>query len=159
MPRIFSSLRLRPPFRWFRKAPSGSVLILVVALIVILALLGTAFVATARIDRFTAGGANASTALMNAQLQSLQSEICTDIAKGLFDQSTATLVYRPLSNNPVQTTALPPRLQALAALPPTYGHFDSSRWTSATASINGVADQVEWDTWLADRAAKHIPRQ
>ncbi len=56
MPRIFSSLRLSLlAFGWFRKAPSGSVLILVVALIVILALLGTAFVVTARIDRYTAG--------------------------------------------------------------------------------------------------------
>jgi hypothetical protein len=145
MTRFFSSLRqLRPPLRWFRKAPSGSVLILVVALIVILALLGTAFVATARLDRYTAG-AGAST-VINDQLNSLQNEICNDIANGLIDQNNTNpnTNYRPVANDPAIPAAVAPT--------PTYGHFDSNRWyPGSTLPPVAPADPNEWDTWLADR--------
>ncbi len=150
MRKILSIVRFSPN-RWFRQMRSGSVLILVVALVVILALLGTAFVATARLDRANAGSP-VGAPLISAQLQALQNEICKHIANGLYDQSTGVPIYRPVENNPtiikaLNSTALPVTPQTA----PTYGNFDSNRWTSGLASPYGTADPSEWDTWLADR--------
>ena len=49
--------------RRFRSARPGSVLILVVALLVLMALIGTAFITTARLDRYTSAQHTRNTAI------------------------------------------------------------------------------------------------
>jgi hypothetical protein len=57
MPKLINSIRnvvtLAGPMRRFRRARPGSVLILVIALLVLLALIGTAYISTTRVERYT----------------------------------------------------------------------------------------------------------
>src|SRR5580692_7744913 len=92
--RISKSLRSR-------LAPSGSVLILVVALIVILALLGTAFIATARIDRYNATASITTTAIAQ-EIPEVETKVEQAIVSQMFDASGN---YRPVVNDPIITGA------------------------------------------------------
>src|SRR5687767_6568668 len=89
----------------------GSVLILCVVLIVMLALLGTAMLSTTRIDRFTAQqhGYNVQIDLLVEGAKAIvQSELIAD----LFDNQTGTSLYRP------------PSEQSLAVPVTSYDHSD-----------------------------------
>src|SRR5580692_10814558 len=102
MRKTFAALSRRlSPGRWFHRAPIGSVLILVIALIVILALLGTAFISTARIDRFNATASITTTAIAQ-EIPEVQTKVEQAIVSQMFD---ANGNYRPLVNDPTITGA------------------------------------------------------
>ncbi|HEV2294382.1 MAG TPA: hypothetical protein VGR35_11030 [Tepidisphaeraceae bacterium] len=99
----------------FRTARSGSVLILVVALLVLMALLGTAFISTARIDRYSATVNSA-----NTQIDLL--------VQGIINMAVGTVVddlYHPTPTGPFGPKEYrKPPLDG-GALAGGYEHYDS----------------------------------
>ncbi|MGB7156604.1 MAG: hypothetical protein WBD40_00975 [Tepidisphaeraceae bacterium] len=85
--RLFERLQDR-----FRKARSGSVLILVVALLVLMALLGTAFISTTRIDRY-GSAQNAANVQIDLLVEGVRNLVLSQLVDDLKD--TTTTQYRP----------------------------------------------------------------
>src|SRR5438874_9712183 len=92
------------PSRRLRLARPGSVLILVVALLVLIALIGTAYISTARIDRYTAHQHSANTQvdlLLDGLINTVQSAITSD----LFDITTGKYRGEPGPNLSTSTSS------------------------------------------------------
>src|SRR4051812_47269619 len=87
---------------------SGSVIIMVVALLVLMALIGTAYIATTRNDRVSSAqnGANTQADLL---VQGVVAQVATELAGTLFDQDASN----------------PPRQYYRPAGSYKYTHFDS----------------------------------
>ena len=110
--------------RRFRSARPGSVLILVVALLVLMALLGTAFISSARTDRY-----GAAQHAINTEIDLL--------IEGMVNQAVATItrdLYGSLAT-PGSPLIYRPGTPALQVQPYGYEHHDSTIY----------------DLWLADR--------
>src|SRR5688572_27033512 len=75
----------------FRRARPGSVLILVIALLVIMALLGTAFISTARIDRY-GSAQNAANTQIDLLVEGVKNLVIGGIISDLYNGAN---VYRP----------------------------------------------------------------
>src|SRR5687768_4506255 len=94
----------------FRRARSGSVLILVVALLVLMALLGTAFISTARIDRYSAVINSANTEI-DLLVQGIINMALGNVVDDLYDPTPNTVFgmardYRkPPADGPAVTGA------------------------------------------------------
>jgi hypothetical protein len=85
--------------RRFRKARPGSVLILVVALLVLLALLGTAFINTARTDRASAAQ-NSFNTEVELLLQGLVDMTKASAVNGLFGPSSTNSFHQTATTQP-----------------------------------------------------------
>ncbi len=113
--------------RRFRRARPGSVLIVVVALLVLIALAGTALIVTVRTDRFAVGQNTA-----NTQIELLVDAVVRLSKAQLVDDLFGHSQFRP-------ATATPP-LNAVAAATGEYEHTD---WPAT-------------DPWLASRTPERI---
>ncbi len=122
LPRISSAERAR-------RRP-GSILILVVALLVLMALIGTAFISTARFDRYSAGQNNANTQadlLLQGAMSAAEGTILRDIQPGA--------TFRHATTSP---TTLPTTLPYVD--PAAYNHWDSPLTDGFLASRIPVAN-------------------
>ena len=119
-----STLRIGRPSLHVPRGRRGSILILVVGLVVILALLGTAFITTARVDRYNSTVTVTAT-LVGAEASSVQEDISGVIIGDLFADPATKLKYRPGETNGA------------------YNHWDANRQVSG--------GPTDYDTWLADR--------
>jgi hypothetical protein len=120
--------------RRFHVARPGSVLILVVALLVLLALLGTAFIATTREDRY-----GAAQHAKNVQIDLLVDGVINMTQAAIDgDLRDAKGNYRPPDNG--------------AGLPSGYDHYDGPGFTTPTdpATTNTMPD----DLWMSSRSPR-----
>src|SRR5205809_4393258 len=85
---------LNPAQRGFRAARPGSVLILVVALLVLMALIGTAYIATARSDRYTAVQ-HTKNVQIDMLVESVLNMVIPVIQDDMYDQTPALQAFRP----------------------------------------------------------------
>ncbi len=103
----------------------GSILILVVALVVLLALIGTAYLSTTQTERYTSAQNTINTEA-DLQMQGLVATVNTSVGSaGLFGRTTAGVTYRPPSQEM-----------------PTYdgkGLYDANGQLLATAPLAGTA--------------------
>src|SRR3954469_8108989 len=83
--------RLNP--RRLKMSRPGSVLILCVALLVLLALIGTAMISTARVDRYSSVQHTYNTEI-DLLVEGVKSMATSAIVSDLYDQSPTTPVYR-----------------------------------------------------------------
>jgi flagellar basal body-associated protein FliL len=89
-------MKLSSPFRqtpWFPQARRGSVLILVIVVLVLLALLGTAYITTSRADRFSAQQAVSQTQLdvaLKGISDSVNGTIVNDVLETDYTNGTST---------------------------------------------------------------------
>src|SRR3954454_18430748 len=99
--------------RKFRLSRPGSVLILCVALLVLLALIGTAMISTTRVDRYSSVQHTSNTQV-DLLMEGMKQAPVPAIQGDLWDDSTADPVYRPPGNyNP-----------GAAAVVSRYDHWD-----------------------------------
>ncbi len=122
----------------FRKTRPGSVLILVIALLVLMALIGTAFISTARVDRYSA-----TQNTYNTQVDML--------IQGVLGQAEAPLIRKVQGSSgtfrqAVSATAQPPGVSSSAAAPDTSDQYNP--W-----------DSYITDTYLAARYPTLIKNQ
>src|SRR5436305_5976665 len=142
--RILTSLERR----LVRSRP-GSVLIMVVALLVLMALIGTAYISTAQYDRAS----------------SQQHEYNTQV--DLLLQSVIEMAKGQILNDIIDPNAKTPNLSATLVTNPNpyrlagdtnYNHYDGLGWDPTTAAavwhavlVNGVPPTNPGSTFLADR--------
>ena len=74
----------------------GSILILVVALVVLLALIGTAYLSSTQVDRYTAAQSTINTQ-DDLQMQGLMAAVDASVNAGLYGTTTAGSTFRPPS--------------------------------------------------------------
>jgi hypothetical protein len=121
--------------RW-RNARPGSVLILVVALLVLLALIGTAYLSATQAERYTSGQNTVNTEA-DLLLQGLVDTVNARVAGGLFDNSGSQ--FRPPQS--IATT-----------ISNGYNHFDSSttdnflgdRLPTSYGATGAIWNQISW---------------
>jgi hypothetical protein len=122
----------------FRVSRPGSVLILVVALLVLMALIGTAYISTTRIDRYSIRN-NAIASQIDLAAESASNMIIDAVENDLFDGAN----YRGLTYDP--------------NVPSTYENTDGfsisgpsmNLWNSKNKTASPIADPN--DAWLASR--------
>lgn len=143
-PKISKSTQARPiVLDYARRRPvrSGSVMIMVVALLVLLSLIGMAYVATARSDR-TGSAQNSVNVRADTMHFGIVELVKNALASGVFGPSNAVAQqddYRPAS--PI---AIPGNRFAH-----NYAHYDSP-WHPLPVA-NSSYDDHRGDIWLADR--------
>src|SRR5688500_1199342 len=129
MPHLRTILRKLSPDaaqQSFRRARPGSVLILVVALLVLMALIGTAWMSTTKIDRYSAQQ-NSYNVQIDMLVQGAVNLVEAVVGDDLFEEGA----YRKAPNWAVPTVAphrLPvsrPRLDPPVQPPGPYEHFES----------------------------------
>lgn len=130
--------------RRFRTARPGSILILVVALLVLMALIGTAWLSTARIDRFATRQAAA-----NTQIDLLVDGVVNLVKAGVEQDTRSGALRRP----------------AVSTAGPGYGHYDSVQSDPLLGSRTPVLLQdvvVDWaeaDALYATTPAQPVYRK
>src|SRR5438874_1017316 len=112
MKKLYSTIfrLLNPMQRRFRAARPESVLILVVALLVLLALIGTAWMSTVRIERY-ASSQNIANTEIDLLVEGVKNIAQSVIVSDLYDAAGA---FKPNDSSVVSTVAAPQ----------TYGNFD-----------------------------------
>jgi len=133
-----SSLRIH---RRHRK--TGSIMIMVVALLVLMALIGTAYIATARYDRGSAVQSS-NNVQIDLLVQGVLNLCKTSVTGNLFDGNGN---YRGYPRDPFDNTP------ANSTIPNGYlrDSFFYYNITSTLDDINTVGSAVRIDYWLADR--------
>src|SRR5687767_8525352 len=132
--------RFAKPSRAARRLVSGrrrgSVLILCVVLIVVLALMGTAMLSGTRIDRYTTQQHSYNTQI-ELLVEGAKQVAKSELARDLYDTTTATLVYRPVrdQSNPAGTGTLANQ----------YDHYDALHIPDPL----GAAPTQPYDDWIA----------
>jgi hypothetical protein len=98
---------LSPARRLLQRSRSGSVLILVIALLVLLALMGTAYISTARTERYSSAQHVVNTQI-DLLLQGVENLTCTTVLGKLYDPSASVpLNFRLAGNSLSQYTYRP----------------------------------------------------
>src|SRR4051812_3629021 len=120
--------------RRFRRSRAGSVLILCVALLVLLALIGTAMISTARTDRYTAVQHTTNTQV-DLLMEGMKSIAQATISGDLWDNPPTSSNYRKPFYPPSS-----PNTNA-------YDHWDMP----AVDGVLNPADPRQGDAWLAPR--------
>jgi hypothetical protein len=123
--------------RW-KKARPGSVLILVIALLVLLALIGTAYLSSTQTERYSSVQNSINTEA-DLLIQGLQTAVSTQITSGLYGGST----YRPPQGE------MPTYAKAGTAVSPTYSGY--ANYVSATPDPNLPITVTPPNMFLADR--------
>ncbi len=116
-----------------RLSRPGSVLILCVALLVLLALIGTAMISTSRLDRYTAVQHTTNTQV-DLLVEGVKKMAEGTIVGDLFDNSTTPAGYRAPLLNPVSNAS------------PTYDH-----WDMPTITVAPLTTPPQNDLFLASR--------
>lgn len=148
MKRFTWSLRglFRPAQRVFQGARAGSVLILVIALLVLLALMGTAYISTARTERYSSQQhvTNSEAAQL---LNGLMNSVAESVADGTYGSSIGT-AGAPRQYRPASQEMPAPATNALFS----YVNWDGFAGSSSGALTVGPAGTViSPDLFLADR--------
>ena len=132
--RIFSGVQDR-----FHEARPGSVLILVVALLVLLALAGTAMISTARVDRYAVQQHSANTEV-DLLIEGVVRIVNSVLVDDLFATGPTGQVYRP----PYEEQPLQPGANFGA-----YEHADSPYGDNHLASRTPIATGANTPQWFA----------
>jgi hypothetical protein len=141
-PKMSKSTQARPiaiGYAARRPVRSGSVMIMVVALLVLLSLIGMAYVATARSDR-TAAAQNAVNGRSDIMHFGVVELVKHALASGAFGPD-----YRQAS----------PYRNAAGNLELNYAHYDSP-WVPALPSPTAPWQDYRGDAWLADRVPDYL---
>jgi hypothetical protein len=133
--------------RWINARP-GSVLILVIALLVLLALIGTAYLSSTQTERYTSQQNTINTEA-DLLIQGMVSTVNSEIVNGLYGTSSSGngLQYRPAYGEmPAGSPAVVPQVQAGA-----YFNYDSAVTDPNVNSSKLATGPDPADLWLADR--------
>jgi hypothetical protein len=138
---------------------TGSVMIMVVALLVLMALIGTAYIATARYDRGSAVQ-NSNNVQIDLLVESVLSLCKTSVTGDLFDGNGQ---YRPVPREP--NTALPPPPSGAPAnttilykkLRDAFFYYNVTSTAYDRYPTNGADIDERIDYWLADRTPEFGP--
>ncbi|HEV8378695.1 MAG TPA: hypothetical protein VGP99_07580, partial [Tepidisphaeraceae bacterium] len=124
----------------------GSIMIMVVALLVLMALIGTAYIATARYDRGSAAQ-NADNVQIALLVQSVLNLCKTSVAQDLFDGNGN---YRPIPRDP--TSELDPNSTSILTRPiPNNVLPDTFFYYNTTSTLYDPKTNQRLNYWLADR--------
>src|SRR6266850_3954708 len=126
-----------------RRIKNGSIMIMVVALLVLMALIGTAYIATARIDRGSASQ-NANNVQIDLLVESVLNLCKTSVAGDLFDGNGN---YRPIPRDPFKALNDPANPVSIpnGVLADTYFYYN----TTSTHYDTYTGQRL--DSWLANR--------
>src|SRR5687767_9128804 len=134
-----------------KKTRPGSVMIMVVALLVLMALMGTAYIATARIDRGSANQ-NANNVQVDMLVESVLNMAKSAVAGDLYGHDSSSppkYVFRP--TEPISGWNMAPGANDL---PDSfyYFHLTSTGVTpTPTPTGSSVPPGIRYDWWLTDR--------
>jgi hypothetical protein len=130
--------------RWVRSRP-GSVLILVIALLVLLALIGTAYLSSTQTERYTSVQNSINTEA-DLLIDGLQIAANSQIVGGLYGTSATGTAYRPPQGE------MPTYSTGTAVLPTlsTYHNYDST-YINENPPLPAALDQNPPDLFLASR--------
>ncbi len=126
----------------FRLSRPGSVLILVVALLVLMALIGTAYISTTRIDRYAVKD-NQTSNQVDLAASSLLSTTASAVQNDLYDGTS----YRPVSTDPQVPTTYD-NWDGVSVPGPSMNLFNNSTVWNNTPAVP-IADPN--NVWLASR--------
>jgi len=124
---------------------NGSIMIMVVALLVLMALIGTAYIATARIDRGSASQ-NADNVQIGLLIDSVLNLCKTSISGDLFDGNGN---YRPVPRDPFRKLDDPN--DPLARPIPNGVLADAHFYYNITSTLDDAYTKQRIDCWLSDR--------
>jgi hypothetical protein len=144
---------------------SGSIMIMVVALLVLMALIGTAYIATARLDRGSASQ-NADNVQIDLLLQSVLNLCKTSVSSDLFDASQN---YRPIPRLPTSVIDISSPAQITSplnlpipngVLPDTWFYYNTTsthydRYVDPITNKPLINQRTHY--WLADRTPDFGP--
>src|SRR4051812_29839872 len=130
--------------RRFQRSRAGSVLILCVALLVLLALIGTAMISTARIDRYSSVQHTYNTEI-DLLVEGVKSMVTATIVDDLYNQNATAQPYRQ-PNMPAPMGAGIPNYAFDTSN--TYDTFDMPPLGSSVGSAQPTKQE---DRWLANR--------
>jgi hypothetical protein len=128
--------------RRFIRSRSGSVLILVVALLVLMALIGTAFMTMAQFDRVAAVQHSANTEV-DLLVEGVINQVKGVVGGDLFVSG----LFRPAVNSTVVAPAVPPQYNSNQ--PSSYNYYNGVGYNTGTAQVTAGAAPGNW--WLAAR--------
>src|SRR4051812_23150687 len=139
-----------------RNRKSGSIMIMVVALLVLMALIGTAYIATARIDRGSAVQ-NADNVQVDLLVQSVLTMCKSSVSGDLFDGNgnyrgnsfDGGTTYRNNPRDPFDTTK-PNSVIPVGYLRDTFFYYNITS-TLDDQNLDATLEKRRIDYWLADR--------